>query len=340
MNTTTSTSYFTKRWAVGRWQVLMAIAFAMTLLHPAHAQQTDVYPTRAVRLVVPVPPGGPADQIARAFGDKLRVELGQAVIIDNRPGAAGSLGTAQVLQAPADGYSLLVSLPSAQITAPLLMEKPPFDGVKDFTPIGRFGHFTAVLLVNETVPVSSFRELLAFVKQQPGKLNYASTGLGSLPHLTTELLKMREGLDMLHIPYRGGAPAVQALVANEAQVMFGEITTALPWIRAKRLKALAVASETRSTLLPDVPTLTEAGMRDAPGNSWIGLAGPPGMSAAVVERLNQALVKASQQKEMVQIFKERGAEPAPSSPNEFKAMWLADQRRWRNVIQTNHIRAE
>ena len=340
MNTTISPKFSTERWAVRRRQVLVSITSAMTLSYPAHAEQADLYPTRAIRLVVPVPPGGPADQIARAFADKLRVELGQAVVIDNRPGAAGSLGTAQVLQAPADGYSLLVSLPSAQITAPLLMEKPPFDGVNDFTPIGRFGYFTAVLLVNETVPASSFHELLALIKQHPGKLNYASTGIGGLPHLTTELLKMREGLDMLHIPYRGGAAAVQALIANEAQVMFGEITTALPWIRSKRLKALAVASENRSTLLPDVPTLTEAGMRDAPGNTWIGLAGPPGMPAAIVARLNQALVKASQHKEMVQLFKDRGAEPAPSSPNEFKAMWAADQRRWRNVIQTNHIRAE
>jgi len=340
MHTTTFASHFTKHWAVRRRQVLMAIASAMALSQSAHSQQSDVFPTRAIRLVVPVSPGGPADQIARAFGDKLRLELGQPIIIDNRPGAAGSLGTAQVLQAPADGYTLLVSLPSAQITAPLLMEKPTFDGVKDFTPIGRFGHFTAVLLVNETVPASSFKDLLAFAKQHPGKLNYASTGLGGLPHLTTELLKMREGLDILHVPYRGGAPAVQALVANEAQVMFGEITTALPWIRQKRLKALAVASETRSPLLPDVPTLTEVGMKDAPGSSWIGLAGPPGMSAAIVERLNQALVKASQHKEIVQTFKERGAEPAPSSPSEFRALWVEDQRRWRNVIQTNHIRAE
>lgn len=340
MNTTTPAGLSTNRWPTRRRQVLMAIASAMAFTHPAHAQQSDVYPTRAIRLVVPVPPGGPADLIARALGDRLRVELGQAVIVDNRPGAAGSLGSAQVLKAPADGYTLLVSLPSAQITAPLLMEKPPFDGVKDFTPIGRFGYFTAVLLINEAVPASSFRELLAYVKQQPGKLNYASTGIGSLPHLTTELLKMREGLDIVHVPYRGGAPAAQALIANEAQVMFGEITTALPWIQSKRLKALAVASEMRSTLLPNVPTLAEAGMRDAPGNSWIGLSGPPGMPPAVVERLSQALVKASQQKETVQFFRERGAEPAPSSPDEFRAMWVADQRRWSNVIHANHIRAE
>jgi len=303
------------------------------------ASWANEYPTRPIRLIVPVPPGGPADLAARALADRLREELGQPIVVDNRPGAAGTLGSNQVLSAPPDGYTLLMSLPSAQITAPLLMDKPPFDGAKQFTAIGRFARFTAVLLVSASVPVSSFREFVAFAKQRPGSLNYGSTGIGSNPHLMGELLGTRAGIKLVHVPYKGGAPALQALVSNEVQVLFGEVSTALPWIQSGRAKPLAVVSERRSPLLPEVPTLTEAGVADAPSGAWMGIAGPPQLPGAVVRRLNQALVKATQHPEMQQFFAKGAGEPAPSSPEELQTLWVEEQRRWGAVIRANNIRA-
>lgn len=329
-----------RTYSMGRRRAVLGGMAVLALAPRGHAQQDGGYPTRPIRLIVPVSPGGPADQAARALSERLRVELGQPIVVENRPGASGTLGTAQALQAPADGYTLLLSLPSAQITAPLLMERPPFDGVKDFTAIGRFARFTALLLVNESVPARNFSSFVEYVKQRPGKLNYGSTGVGSNPHLVTELLKMRTGMRIVHIPYKGGAPALQALVGGEVQVLFGEISTALPWIRSGRVRPLVVVSEKRSTLLPDVPTLTEAGVADAPTDSWMGLAGPPGLPVAVVKRLHQALVKAVQHPEMLQFFATGGGEPAPSDPESLKALWLADQRRWAEVVRVNHIRAE
>lgn len=323
-----------------RRHLLSGATAALVLGQGAHAQPAEEFPARPIRLVVPVPPGGPADQAARVLAERLRAELGQSIVVDNKPGAAGTLGTAQVLQAPADGYTLLLSLPSAQITAPLLMDKPPYDGAKDFSAIGRFARFTGVLLVNESIPARDFASFVSYAKQRPGKLNYGSTGVGSNPHLVAELMKMRTGLRLVHIPYKGGAPALQALVADEVQVLFGEITTALPWIRTGRATALAVVSDKRSALLPDVPTLAEAGVADAPSDAWMGLAGPRGLPAAIVERLYQALAKAVRHPDMQQAFARSGAELAPSSPDELKALWAADQRRWGAVVRANHIRAE
>lgn len=329
-----STAHMTRRRAA------LGLAVAALLPHRAGAQSAADYPSRPVHLVVPVPPGGPADQAVRALSERLRAELGQPIVVDNRPGAAGTLGTGYVLQAPADGYTLLTSLSSAQITAPLLMDKPPYDGTKEFTPIGRFARYTAVLLVNESLPVRDFGGLVAYAKQRPGELNYGSTGIGSSPHLVTELLKMRKGLHLVHIPYKGGAPALQALLGNEVQVLFGETSTALSWIRSGRVRALAVVADRRSALLPDVPTLGEAGVADAPTESWMGLAGPPGLPEGVVKRLQQALDKAARHPDFQRLLASGGGEAAPSSADELRALWTADQRRWDAVIRANHIRAE
>lgn len=328
-----SAAHLTRRTALG-------LAVAAVMPQRAAAQQSNDYPSRPVHLVVPVPPGGPADQAVRALSERLRAELGQAIVVDNRPGAAGMVGTGYVLQAPADGYTLLTSLPSAQITAPLLMPRPPYDGTKDFTPIGRFARYTAVLLVNDSLPVRDFAAFVAYAKQRPGELNYGSTGIGGSPHLVTELLKMRKGLHLVHIPYKGGAPALQALIGNEVQLLFGEISTALPWLRSGRVTALAVVSERRSVLLPDVPTLGEAGVADAPTDAWMGLAGPPGLPDAVVKRLHQALDKAARHPEFQRLLASGGGEAAPGTPDELRALWAADQRRWGAVISANHIRAE
>lgn len=322
-----------------RREVLGLLTLA-ALSHGVAAQQLDAYPSRPIKLVVPVPPGGPADTFARGLAERLRVELGQPVVIDNRPGASGMLGTGYVQQAAPDGYTLLVSLPSAQITAPLLLDKPAFDGTTDFTPIGRFARFTAVLLIHESVPVKDFASFVDHVRQRPGRLNYASTGTGSNPHLVMESLKMQRKLHLVHIPYRGGAPAMQALVAGEVQTMFGEMTTAMSWIRSGRVLPLAVVAEKRSEALPQVPTLREAGMADAPVESWMALAGPRGLPPPIVRRLNQALEVALRQTGLRQLMATSGGEASWSSPDDLQALWVSDRRRWAEVIRAHGIRAD
>ncbi|MDO8905620.1 tripartite tricarboxylate transporter substrate binding protein [Hydrogenophaga sp.] len=303
-------------------------------------QVRETYPSRPLRLVVPVPPGGPADLAARAIAERLREELGQPVVVDNRAGAAGTLGSSLALQAPSDGYTLLLSLPSAQITAPLLFAKPPFDGAKDFTAIGQFLRTTAVLLVNKSVPVSNFQGLVNHVKARPGQLNYSSTGIGSNPHLMMELVKQTTGMHIVHIPYKGGAPMLQAAIANEVQVLFGELSTAMPWIQAGQLKPLGIVSRKRSALLPDVPSLVEEQVIDAPADFWMGLAGPPRMPADRVQQLNQALAKAVEHPEMKQFFAKTATEAAFTTPESFAALWQAEQSRWENLINTRKIRVE
>lgn len=320
-----------------RRRLLAAMASLPTL---ALAQGRDAYPSRPIRLVVPVPPGGPADLAARAIAERLREQLGQPVVVDNRAGASGVLGTANVLQAAADGYTLLLSLPSAQITAPLMAEKPPYDGAKDFTAIGQFLRTSAVLLVNKSVPVRDFQGLVSYVKARPGQLNYSSTGIGSNPHLVMELVKLRTGMDIVHVPYKGGAAMLQAAVGNEVQALFGEISTSMPWIQSGRLTPLGIVSSKRSSLLPDVPSLVEDRVLEAPADFWMGLAGPPHMPPGLVQQLSQALAKAVEHPEMKQFFAKTVTEPAFSDPPAFQALWRSEQGRWAEVIRVRHIRAE
>ena len=319
---------------------ILALAAPLLPWRGAAAQPADAYPARPIRLIVPVPPGGPADTFARGLSEHLRRELGQPVVVDNRPGASGMLGTGQAAQAPADGYTLLLSLPSAQITAPLLMDKPAFDGTTDFTPIGRFARFTAVLLVNDAVPVKDFASFVDYARQRPGRLNYASTGTGSNPHLVMELVKLQRQLHLVHIPYKGGAPALQALLAGEVQAMFGETATAMPWIRSGRVRALAVVADQRLALLPGVPTLAETGVADAPTDAWMALAGPRGLPDAVVKRLSQGLEAAVRQPEFRQLMTAAGGEASWSTPEALQALWGADRHRWSGVIRARQLRAE
>ena len=327
--------------ALTRRSFVCLTAAAASAFAPAYAQGTEAYPTRPIRLMVPVPAGGPVDRSARVLAERLQARLGQSVVVDNRPGASGTLATSQVLNAPADGYTLLLSTLGGQITAPLLMDKPSYDGVRDFVPIGGFGRFNAVLLVNDKVPVRNLQELIAYAKQHPGKLNYGTPGIGTIPHLQTELLKMRTGLDAVHVPYKGGAAMVQALVADEVQVLFGEVFTALPFVRSGRLRPLAVVTAQRVAVMPEVPTLGEQNVQDLSlSGSWMGISGPPGLPAAITRRLVQALAETAQDPEIKQHFANSGGDAIYSSPDAFKALWAADQKTWGEVIKTNNIRLD
>lgn len=315
-------------------------AAGMSLGGWVFGQSKERFPSRPIHLIVPVPPGGPADLAARALAEGLRAKLGQPVLVENRPGAAGMVGSGQALRAAPDGYTLLVSLPSAQITAPLLTAKAPYDGARDFTAVGEVARFTGVLLVNSSAPVNDVKELVGYVKTRPGRWNFGSTGVGSNPHLVMELLKLRTGMHLVHIPYNGGAAMLQALLNDDVQVLFGEVVTAQPWIRSKRLKPLAVVSNHRSPLLPEVPTLAEAGIADAPADFWLGIAGPPRMPMDLVRLLNLAMAKAVEQPAMRQFFTQTASRPAVGSPEALALLWQSEQRRWAEVIRANQIRAD
>lgn len=307
---------------------------------PAFAQALAAYPARAIKLVVPFPPGGLTDLGSRVFADRLAAELGQPVVVDNRAGAAGTMGTTFAMQSPADGYTLLFSIPSSQIIAPMLQSMPGYDGVKDFTPIGQLARFAGVLVVSSAVPVKNVKELVAYVKERPGRLNYGSSGIGSNNHLLGELLKMRTGMHLVHIPYKGGAGAMQALANNEIQVFFDALATAQAWEKSGRVKILAVASAKRSPLVPSVPTLIEEKVFDAPADFWLGLAGPKGLPTEIVSRLNSAVAKAAAHPDMRKFLANSGGDVEAGSPEAFRALWAAEQRRWGDVIRANHIQAE
>ena len=323
-----------------RRAILLAAACMATTVGHAQTRRDGPYPTRPIHLIAPIPPGGPTDFAARALANSLTRELGQPIVVENRPGAAGTLGTALVQQAPPDGYSLVMSTLSTQITGPLLVPKPPFDGVKDFTPIGGFMRMTVVLLVSQGVPASSFKEFVSYAKQRPDMLNYGTPGIGSAPHLVTELIKDRTGVHLTHIAYKGGAPMLQALVGDEVQLAVGDLTTSMAWIKAGKVKPLAVLSAQRSPLLPNVPTLLEEGVLDAPADFWVGLAGPAGMPPAIVALLHTALRKVLGHQEMREFFAKSGAEPSATSPMELRDLWTLEQQRWADVIRTKNIRAE
>lgn len=335
----------TKFWPLGAapsgWSRRALILGLMATASAAWSQQpAEAFPSRPIRLIVPMPPGGPSDLTARALAERMGEQLGQSVVIDNRPGASGTLGTAVAHQAPADGYTLVLSTLSSQITGPLIVPKPPFDGVKGFTPIGGFAQMTVVLLGSQSMPVRTYKELVAYARANPGKINYGTPGNGSASHLTTELIKDKSGLQLTHIPYKGGAPMLQALVAGEVQLAIGDLTTSKSWIDSGRVIPLAVLSAKRAPSLPNVPTLIEEGVMDDPADFWFGLSGPAGMPPAVVARLNSALQRSVAQQKLQEFFKSKGVEPAYVGAQELKDLWTMEQKRWSDVIRMKQIRAD
>ena len=315
-----------------------AAAGAAALALPALAQSD--YPNRPIKLLVPFAPGGGTDVTARMVADRLRVELGQPVVVDNRPGATGTIGTLAAKNSSPDGYTLLFTTSTNQVIAPLLMEKPPYDGAQDFTPITLLIRYLGVLLVSNSVPASNFAEFLAYAKARPGRLNYASSGIGSTNHLVGELFKQRTGLHLVHIPYKGSAAGVQALAADEVQVFFDTVPSAQNWMRQGKVKVLAVASDTRSSLLPDVPSLVELKVFDGPADYWMGLMAPPNMPAPLVARVREAAAKMMASPEMQQFAQKGGGENGIGTPQQFARLLSDEQRRWGEVIRSNKIRAE
>ena len=322
---------------------LLAMAIVASVgLSTAHAQS---WPSKPVRIIVPFPPGGTTDIVARSLGVELQKMWGQPVIIENRAGAGGNVGAEAVAKSPNDGYTLLMgTVGTHAINAPLFAQagnKMPFDPVKDFVPITLAAGVPNVMVVNPKVPVNSVSEFIAYAKANPGKLNMASSGNGTSIHLTGELFKTMTGTYMVHLPYRGSAPAVSDLLAGNTDVMFDNLPSALPHIKAGKLKALAVTSRARSPALPNVPTIEEAAkLNGFDASSWFGLFAPAGTSRTIVDKIQADVAKALAMPEVRERFVAQGAQPSGSTPDQFAAFIRAETDKWTKVVKISNAKVD
>jgi tripartite-type tricarboxylate transporter receptor subunit TctC len=290
------------------------------------------YPDRPVRMIVPFTPAGATDMLARLVGERLGAKLGQSVVIDNRAGAGGNVGAEIAARAAPDGYTLLMGPASIYAISATLYPRLGYDLAKDLTPVSLVANVPHVLLVNNDLPVRSVPELIQLAKKKPGELNIASQGSGTVSHLEAELLKHMAGIEMLHVPYRGSAPAILDLIGGRVHVMFDSIASALPHIRAGKLRAIAVASNTRSSLLPNAPTVAES-LPGYSAHSWLGIFVPAGTPQSIVQRLQRDLVAAIDEPKTQARLVEAGFEPKSSTQEDFAKLVRDEMEKWRPVVK-------
>ncbi len=299
----------------------------------------QAYPGKPVKIVVPFPPGGAVDTIARVVGQKLSDQLGQPVIVENRPGASANIGAEVVAKSAPDGYTLLMASPGLA-TNNTLFPKLPFNGVKDFSAIARIGYAPLVIVVNPSFPAKSLGELIAMAKAEPGKLTYASAGNGSSGHLAGELFKISAKIDALHVPYKGGAPAITDLLGGRISFMPINPLEVMSHIKSQRLRVLAVASDKRVALLPEVPTVSEAGVHGYEASVWWGLVAPAKTPHEIIARLNAATLHALADASVKSKLTELGVVITPSTPEQFGEFIRAEDARWAKVIKSADIHAD
>jgi len=321
------------RAAVGSVSLLLALA---ALAAPAAA--ADDYPSRAIRLIIPFPPGGSNDVVGRIVANQLGQKLGKQVFVDNRAGAGGIVGSDLAAKATPDGYTLLV-VSIAHAVDPWLY-KEPFDPLKDFVPVSIIATGTNVLTVNPAVPAHSVKELLALAKERPGVLNYASAGIGSFQHLSGELFKLTAEVDIQHVPYKGGGPAMLAVIAGEAQVMFSSIVQTVPSIQSGALRALATGGAEKSPILPDLPTIAEAGVPGYVATNWWGIVAPAGTPQTSVDKLHDAIAELLNSAETKKYLDNEGAAPVRMSSAEFGKFVEAEIAKWGPVVKKAGMKAE
>jgi len=320
---------------VRRSALILLCAVLAAVLSPAQAQQ---YPTKPIRLIVPIAAGGGPDTIGRAVAQKLTDNLGQTMVVDNRAGASGAIAVELAKQAAPDGYTILL-ISASQVIRPLLF-KVPYDLFRDFAPITQLSAQSYVLMASPTLPVKSVSELVAHARANPGKLNYASVGLGSQIHLMTELFRTLARIQAVHVPYKGIGPAYPDLIAGNIQFMFGSIITSQGHIRAKRLQALAVSGPKRIKALPELPTVSEAGVPGFAVTQWYALLAPAGTPRAIVEFLNKETNKALHQPEVSGRIAAEGSEAVGSTPQQLAAHMKTEQDKWARVIKDAGIKGE
>lgn len=309
---------------------LGAAALLAAALVPAAAAQP--YPTRPLRLIVPYPPGGPTDFVGRTLAQKLTESLGQQVVVDNRPGASAMIGHELGAKAAPDGYTLLFATGGGMVIAPLAVAKPAYDAAKDFAAVSLLVISPQIVVAHPSFPASSIKELIAAAKAKPGAYNFASVGTGSPNHLGGELVKVMAGIDVVHVPYKGTAPAITDLVAGQTHFMFNSMPSVLGLVKAGKLKILGTGGSKRSPVIPDVPTVAET----LPGFevvTWYGIAGPAKLPRDIVARLNREIVAVIAQPEVQKRFSEQGLEPQSSTPQEFRDFMRRETEKWRKVAQ-------
>jgi len=301
----------------------------------------QTYPSKPVRLVVGFAPGGAADTVARAFQEPLTRALGQPIVIDNRPGAGSSIAAEHVAKSAPDGYTMLIASPSSILVNPQLTPKAGFQPLKDLVPISKVTSSPLILAVNPGVGVSSVKELIAYAKKNPGKLNFATSGNGSAPHLAAVLFERLAGVDMVHVPYKGGAPAVQSVLAGDTQLSFATPPSVLPLVQAGRLRALAVTSRAATPLVPGVPGMAEAGLPDYEISFWYGFFVPAGTPPEVVRKLFSATSQALKLPEIARMLARDGTEIAGSaSPEDYAAFLVTDAKLWERIVREGNVKAD
>ena len=319
--------------------VATAVAVALGLACASAIAADNTYPTRPVRLVVPFAPGGGSDVVGRTIGQKLTEFLGQTFVVDNRPGAASMLGTEIVAKAPADGYTLLLADIAFTVNSAYYVKQVRFDILKDFVPIALVAETPYVLLVNPAVPAATFKEFLALATSQPGKVNLGSSGNGTGPHLTLELLKLRTGVNINHVPYKGGFPALSETMAGQIQATIIGMGGVLQFVESGKVRPLAVADRKRSAALPKVPTFGELGA-DIVVTNWYGVVGRAGTPQPVLKRLYDEIGRALTQPDVRERLKNTGLEPVAQTPGHFQRHIESELKRWNQVIKEARIQTE
>jgi len=310
------------------------------LVLPGTPASAQTWPDKPIRLVIPFAAGGPTDVIGRIVGIKLSEALGQPVVIDNRVGATGSIGAEMVAKAAPDGYTLLMGTSSIMAANPVLNTKVPYDPIRDFAPISLTGTLENVLVVHPSVPAKNIAEFVAYAKANPGKLSYSSSGIGSTYHLGAELFCVQAGINMLHVPYKGAAPAALDLLAGNVQVMFDNVASALPNIRTGKVRALGVASLKRYPELPEVPTISESGLPGYETTIWLALYAPAKTPKEIVARLNEAVVRIMASSDVQERYSRQGMAAVSSTPEHLLEYNKAELVKWGKVVKEAGIKPE
>ena len=304
------------------------------------AANAQPYPNRLIKIIVPFAAGGPADTLARIVANRLSAGLGQSVILDNRPGAGGTIGAKAAAAAEPDGYTLLYGNTAALVIGPAVYASPGYDPAKQFTPVALVGFTYNVMVVNNAFPANSLPEFIALAKARPGKINFASPGYGTPPHMVGEMLKLRAGIDIVHVPYRGSAAALTDIMAGQVELAFENPSVTVPLVQERKLKALGVTGETRNPQLPEVPTMIEGGVPDFVSMSFTGLMAPAGTPPEITRRLNQEVVAGLRSGEMNEMLEKLGVNARPGSPEDFAAFIARETEKWTAVAKQAGIRVE
>ncbi len=311
----------------------MLIIAAVLTATDAHAQSAQTYPSRPVRWIVPFAPAGPTDLMSRAVAEKVSQRLGQQFVVDNRPGAGGNIGAEVVAKSAPDGYTLMIGHVGTHAINVTLYPKLAFDPVRDFTPITLIATLPLALILHPSVPAKNVKELIAHAKAHPGQLNFASAGNGGPTHLTGELLKTSAAIDIVHVPYKGNAAALIDLVAGRVQMMFSNMLTSMPHVRAGKLRAIAISSPKRSPQAPDLPTIADSGVPGFSAVPWYGVLGPAGLPRPIVAKLNSEISQAIALPDMHERFVAQGIDLQSSTPEQFAALIKSEVVKWRKVVR-------